>query len=336
MKNLDKYNFPNILNQFSDGRPLEGIDLKPISDCVIDMNFPTVGMKAKVVMPYSGLGIFYFGVPNKEQMTLETMPKSLDVFRQLQFFKLNYCLSGRVEVFLRGKGKYAFLEEGMVAFDRSDTNTILSFSKENYRGFGLYFNFDIMSEEERVILGSFGITKEKSNALIDRDAECFVGNASPEFNSIVDSLTTRIDDATIDMEFARIQVTRLVFLLLNDDVIPLRKSEYTTAGQRRLADEAERIIREDPGVHLTAEAIAEKLNCTAPTLKKYFRKVYGIPMYTYLQDIRMKKAAEELKETNYSIADIAFEAGYQNQSKFCSLFKTTYGVTPSEYRRLNS
>ena len=58
-------------------------------------------------------------------------------------------------------------------------------------------------------------------------------------------------------------------------------------------------------------------------------------MYSYLQDIRMKKAAEDIKGTDMSIADIAYEAGYQNQSKFCSLFKKTYGVTPTEYRRLN-
>ena len=336
MKSIEMNYFPNIIKKLTANSTLEGIRFKRISDCITEMNAGESSLVANIVMPYSGMGIFYFGVPKKELMSMDNLPKSMLVMKQICFFKLNYCLNGRVEVFMRGKGKYAFLEEGMVAFDRNDAKTILSFSKENYRGFGLYFNFDIMSEEERMILSSFGITKEKSEMLIDRDETCFVGNASSEFKSIVDSIVTSIDDRSLDMEFARIQVTRLVYLLLNDDVIPLRQSEYTTAGQRRLAAEAEKMILENTGVHLTAEDIALKLNCSAPTLKKYFRKVYGVPMYTFLQDVRMKKAGEYLKDTKRPIADIAYEAGYLNQSKFCSLFKKTYGVTPSEYRRLNS
>lgn len=336
MKSTEMNDFPNIIKRILAEPTLEGICFKRISECITEMNAGNSDMIAKIVMPYSGMGIFYFDVPKKVEMSIETLPRSMTLLKQIRFFKMNYCLRGRVEVFLKGKGKYAYLEDGMVAFDRNDTNTILSFSQNNYRGFGLYFNFDIMSEEERTTLRSFGITKERSDELIDRDESCFLGNASVEFKTVVDSLVSGIDNKTLNMEFARIQVTRLVYLLLNNDVIPLRQSEYTTAGQRRLADEAEKMILENTGVHLTAEDVAERLNCTAPTLKKYFRKVYGVPMYTFLQDVRMKKAGEDLRSTKKSIADIAYEAGYMNQSKFCSLFKKTYGVTPSEYRRLNS
>lgn len=328
--------FEQVIKKLSSDPTLRGISYERVSDNISHFSLGDDYMNAKIVMPYSGMGIFYFDVPASMEMSAERLPRGLSDLKKLTFFKLNYCLSGRVEVFLKGKGKYAYLEDGMIAFDRNDTNTILSFTRDNYRGFGLYFNFDVMNENERKVLSSFGITKECCTELIERDEECFLGNASTEFRSIIDSITARIDDRSIDMEFARMQVTRLVYLLLHDDVIPLQRSEYTTAGQRHLAEEAVKIILEDTCVHLTAEDVANRLNCTAPTLKKYFRKVYGVPMYTFLQSVRMKKAEAELRESGKSIADIAFEAGYQNQSKFCSLFKKTYGVTPSEYRRLNS
>lgn len=336
MKNSGLFDFEQIIRRVTSSSILTGLSFDRVSDCITQMHFAQSGMTANIVMPYSGMGIFYFGVPDRSNLSFDKLPKGMLAIKDLEFFKLNYCISGRVEVFLKGRGNYAYLEEGMVAFDKNDTNTVLSFSKADYSGFGLYFNFDIMSEAERNILGAFGITKERALELIRKDDKCFLGNASSEFRSIVDSLTARIDDRTIDPEFGRMQVTRLVYLLFHDDVIPLQQSEYTTAGQRRLAEEAEKIILENTGLHLTSEDIAERLNCTAPTLKKYFRKVYGVPMYGYLQNVRMKKAEKDLKETKRSIADIAFEAGYQNQSKFCSLFKKTYGVTPSEYRRLNS
>ena len=335
MEGKEMNGFESLMRTMASGAAFGGIGFDRVSECITEVDLASVRLTANVVMPYSGMGIFYFGVPQSSEMSVDKLPKSMDAVKKLKFFKLNYCVSGRVEVYLKGKGKYAYLEEGMVAFDKNDTGTVLSFTKDDYVGFGLYFNFDMMSDDERQILHFFGITKERATALIERDEACFLGNASPEFRNIVESLMARIDDRTIDLEYARLQVTRLVFLLLNDDVIPLGKSEYTTAGQRRLAEEAEKLILENTAAHLTAEDIAERLGCTAPTLKKYFRKVYGMPMYSYLQDIRMKKAAEDIKGTYRSIADIAYEAGYQNQSKFCSLFKKTYGVTPTEYRRLN-
>jgi len=336
MKNKELNDFERIIKRITDDPNLSGVDFEQITEHVSGFSLDHDSMNARIVMPYSGMGIFYFGVPHSSEMSADNFPKGLNAIKNIEFFKLNYCLSGRVEVFLKGKGQYAYLEEGMVAFDRNDTDTVLSFSRDNYRGFGLYFNFDIMTESERQVLSSFGITKEASLELINRDETCFLGNASAEFRSIVESLSTKIDDGSIDLFFARMQVTRMAYLLLHDDVIPLQKSEYTTAGQRHLAGEAENIILKDPGVHLTAGDIAARLNCTAPTLKKYFRKVYGVPMYTYLQNVRMERAETKLRESSSSIADIAFEVGYQNQSKFCSLFKKTYGVTPSEYRRLNS
>ena len=335
MEGKEMNGFESVMRSVAAGANMGGIGFKRVSDCITEVDFSYVGLTANVVMPYSGMGIFYFGVPYSSEMSVDKLPKSMDVIKKIKFFKLNYCVSGRVEVYLKGKGKYAYLEEGMVAFDKNDTGTVLSFTKDDYVGFGLYFNFEMMSEDERQTLKSFGVTKEKAIALIERDETCFLGNASSEFRTIVESLMARVDDRTLDLEYSRLQVTRLVFLLLNDDVIPLGKSEYTTAGQRRLAEEAEKLILENTAAHLTAEDIAMRLGCTAPTLKKYFRKVYGVPMYTYLQDIRMKKAAEDIRDTDRSIADIAYEAGYQNQSKFCSLFKKTYGVTPTEYRRLN-
>jgi AraC-like DNA-binding protein len=132
------------------------------------------------------------------------------------------------------------------------------------------------------------------------------------------------------------QCTRLIYLLLNDDVRPLETVEYATKGQRKLAEDARELILRDPSLHLTAEDIADQLSCTAPTLKKYFRKVYGIPMYSFLQDVRMKTAEEALSGTKKSIAQIAEASGYSNTSKFCALFKKTYGVSPMEYRRLHS
>lgn len=291
---------------------------------------------AYVVMPFEGMGIFYYTIPRELEFGAHIDGRRPVLTDRLRFFKLNYCMDGRVEVFMRGKGKYAYLDKSMVGFDENDPQVLLTFRKEYYRGFGLYFNFELMSDSDRTTLSYYGITKEACMQLIERDKECFLGNASQEFRQIVEDLTKGIDDRSLDLPRARMQSTRLLYLLLHEDVEPLRKSEYTTSGQRKIAEDARKRILQDPSIHLTAEELAKDLRCTAPALKMYFRKVYGVPIYTFLQNVRLQKAEEDLRKTRKSIADLAEEAGYSNPSKFCALFKKTYGVTPTEYRRLHT
>lgn len=47
----------------------------------------------------------------------------------------------------------------------------------------------------------------------------------------------------------------------------------------------------------------------------------------------MKKAAELLVITQLSVAEVAEQVGYVNQSKFASVFKKQFGLSPLEYRR---
>lgn len=47
----------------------------------------------------------------------------------------------------------------------------------------------------------------------------------------------------------------------------------------------------------------------------------------------MNKAGELLATARLSVAEIAEQVGYLNQSKFASVFKKQFGVSPLEYRR---
>ena len=59
----------------------------------------------------------------------------------------------------------------------------------------------------------------------------------------------------------------------------------------------------------------------------------GQNISVYLRETRMKKAAELLSTTKLSVAEAAEQVGYINQSKFASVFKKQFGLSPLEYRR---
>ena len=67
-------------------------------------------------------------------------------------------------------------------------------------------------------------------------------------------------------------------------------------------------------------------------LSRIIKKNTGNTFKELLQNKRMNKACELLKNTDISIADISVLTGYDNTSFFHRLFRRTYGCSPRDYR----
>ncbi len=63
-----------------------------------------------------------------------------------------------------------------------------------------------------------------------------------------------------------------------------------------------------------------------------FRKVTGQRWRQYVQNLRMKHAAELLIESDRSVSAVAFESGFEDLSNFHHCFKTAHGCAPLAYR----
>jgi len=57
-----------------------------------------------------------------------------------------------------------------------------------------------------------------------------------------------------------------------------------------------------------------------------------IPFRTYLGALRSEYAASQIKTTEKSLTEIAFESGFNSLNTFCRSFKKHFSVTPSQYR----
>jgi AraC-like DNA-binding protein len=115
----------------------------------------------------------------------------------------------------------------------------------------------------------------------------------------------------------------------------------------RLAEQRGEILREtDPLQRAAAylafhyhrpiqlKEVAANVAFTSPGhLSKLFREHYGISFQTYLQRLRLEKAAELLRQTALPIARIARRVGYQDVSRFGQHFKRQYGDTCSQWRK---
>ena len=80
--------------------------------------------------------------------------------------------------------------------------------------------------------------------------------------------------------------------------------------------------------NITIEDVASVCGINRSYLGKIFKKNTGQSPQEFLMNYRMVKAAELLKLTSLSIADIGSAIGYENQLHFSRAFKNIYGVSP--------
>ena len=83
------------------------------------------------------------------------------------------------------------------------------------------------------------------------------------------------------------------------------------------------------------EVIERSCKC-AEHVSRSFRKYLKKTPSTYLKEVRLKKAAELLRNTNFSVKEVCYHSSYENANYFHKQFREFYGMTPAEYRKNHS
>ncbi|MBR9913436.1 MAG: helix-turn-helix transcriptional regulator [Algicola sp.] len=84
--------------------------------------------------------------------------------------------------------------------------------------------------------------------------------------------------------------------------------------------------------HISLDEISEKVSMTVPAFCRYFKKSTGKTFTKLVNEYRVVHATKLLSESQMSIADVAFECGFNNFSHFNKLFKEFTGKNASKYR----
>ena len=68
-------------------------------------------------------------------------------------------------------------------------------------------------------------------------------------------------------------------------------------------------------------------------LCRFFKNAMGVSITSYINKIRVEKAAILLKNTDESVTDIAFNVGFSDLNYFSRTFKKIMNCTPKEYKK---
>lgn len=91
-------------------------------------------------------------------------------------------------------------------------------------------------------------------------------------------------------------------------------------------------LRERCDEKLSLTQAAALVHLSRPQFVRLFKQVAGMTYVRYVNHVRLSRAAEILRTTRRSIADIAAEVGFSDQSYFDRLFRRAFGQPPSVFR----
>lgn len=109
--------------------------------------------------------------------------------------------------------------------------------------------------------------------------------------------------------------------------------EITQTEAKILEDVIEIVEKHMLRTEFNSEYLAEKMNMSSSTLYRKIKALTGKSTNVFIRSIRLKIAAQLLKNSNKYISEISDDIGFYDIKYFRKCFKEQFGVSPSEFRQ---
>jgi two-component system response regulator YesN len=119
------------------------------------------------------------------------------------------------------------------------------------------------------------------------------------------------------------------FLLEIHEYLMMLSQIYTP---RTDIDDAIEFIRENYNKDLNMAFVANQVSMNYSYFSEMFKEKTGSNFLDFLKGVRIEKAKELLRNTDYKIFEVGEMVGFNNSKHFTKIFKEIIGISPIEYR----
>jgi AraC family transcriptional regulator, transcriptional activator of pobA len=256
------------------------------------------------------------------------LPESL----LLNFYKISYKLNqkGRMGY---GQGYYDFDEGGMVF--TAPNQLIIIPNEAVYEGFSLVFHPDFIRNypigQKIKQYGFFSYDTNEALHLSEKERQ----QIFTVIESIKDELNNAIDAFSQDLIVSYIEVLLNYSNRFYKRQFITRKSvnhDLLTGMEELLNSYFDREDGLQKGLP-TVEFLAEELHVSPRYLSDMLRSLTGQNAQQHIHEKLIEKAKEYLMSTHLSVAEIAYQLGFEHPQSFNKLFKRKTSLTPVEFKQ---
>lgn len=112
---------------------------------------------------------------------------------------------------------------------------------------------------------------------------------------------------------------------------------FVSRADKIFIDTVNRVLAENlSNPNFSIDELAEQTNVGRTTLFGRMKKLTGMPPNKYINKLRMEQACKLMTETNLNISEVGFKVGIQDPAYFYRLFKSFYGMSPTQFKQQDS
>ncbi len=162
----------------------------------------------------------------------------------------------------------------------------------------------------------------------DHYVEGPVFNMSPEMFLLVEQFFNNTHEGNLRMLFYKSHMTALLSHYFGQ--LAIQKADKIKAPDLEKIYRAQDILLSDLENPPSLTELAQKIGTNTNTLKKEFKAQFGVPVFKYLQNERLKKAYNLIKYEQKTVQETAWAVGYDSLGSFSNAFEKKFGYRPSQ------
>jgi AraC family transcriptional activator of pobA len=265
--------------------------------------------------------------------TIRADTKELEKGILFNFYKISYKknYTGKVKY---GQSYYDF-DEGGLSFVSPNQVISVSDDEGDYSGYTLLVHPDFIRTfplgKKIKDYGFFSYTVAEALFLSEKEKDIIIG--------LFKNIETELESA-IDLFSQEVVVSQLELLLSYSKRYYNRQFITRKSASNDLLSKAEELMDNYFQVEQallkglpSVQEIADELNVSPHYLSDMLRSLTGQNTQQHIHKRLIDKAKELLSTTNLSVAEIAYQLGFEHPQSFNKLFKSKTKISPIEFRQ---
>lgn len=156
----------------------------------------------------------------------------------------------------------------------------------------------------------------------------------------IEGLTIGADDyitKPFNLDVLRLRMKRLIQLTAKGATRTLIEPEAeiikVTPLDEKLIENAMKYVSDNiDSDHLSVEDLSDHLGMSRVKLYKKIKQITGKTPMEFIRIIRLKRAAQLLRESQLNVSEVAYKTGFGSPKAFSKYFKEEFGILPSVYQ----
>lgn len=199
-------------------------------------------------------------------------------------------------------------------------------------------------ERTRMICGFLGCNSAKGNPVLSTlppllKLNVEQGGAAEWIRSTFQYAAEEVSAGRVGSETVLAKLSELLFVEAvrrYAETLPDGQTGWFAALREPFIARALALMHRDVTRRWTVDDLGREVGLSRSALADRFIRLIGVPPMHYLASWRMEVAAQKLRNTSASLAQVAEIVGYDSEAAFSRAFKKAFGTAPATWRRSNS